>query len=204
MTGWLPLYLRSRRLPAALAASVGAVLVVWAAWAAFSRDHEVGRGLTVLTVALALAPVIPTLAGHDDSLESTAALRWPPRRAVHLLACGALVTAALALFGVTSTTFGPFGQLARDTAGLTGLMGLSVALLGTRLAWAPPIGWTAVQILFGVPDGAAWHRALFWLVQDPSDRTAATTATLLLLTGVLAYALRPGPSVSPTETTMQQ
>ncbi|XVV16103.1 hypothetical protein ACQP2X_17635 [Actinoplanes sp. CA-131856] len=204
MTGWLPLHLRARRLPAALAASLGAVVVTWAAWSAFSHDHEIDRGLTVLTVALALAPVIPTLAGHDDSLESTAALPWPPRRAVHLLACGILVTAALALFGATGTSFGPFAQLARDSAGLTGLTGLSVALLGTRLAWAPPIGWTAVQLLFGAPDGPAWHRALFWLIQSPSDRTAAVTATLLLLTGVTAYALKPGPSVSPTEATMQQ
>ncbi|XVU28970.1 hypothetical protein ACQPZJ_18490 [Actinoplanes sp. CA-054009] len=204
MTGWLPLYLRSRRLQAALAVSLGAVLVVWAAWSAFSSQREISLGLTVFTVALALAPVIPTLAGHDDSLESTAALPWPPRRALHLLVCGALITAALAVLGVTGTTFGPFAQLARDGAGLTGLTGLSVALLGARLAWAPPIGWAAVQILFGAPDGAAWHRALFWLIQAPSDRTAAVTATLLLLAGVTAYALRPGPSASATETTMRQ
>ena len=199
MTGWLPLYLRSRRLPAALAVSLAAVAVTWAAWSAATDRREVGRPLTVLTVVFALAPLIPTLAGDDDALESTAALRWPPRRAVHLVACFAVVAAALAVTRATGAWFGPTAEVVRDSAGLTGLVGLSAALLGTRIAWAPPIGWTAIQVMFGRADGSA---ILFWLTQPAGSRPAAITAAALFAGGVLAYAVRPGPPAPPAEVTM--
>jgi hypothetical protein len=201
VTGWLPLYLRSRRLPAALAVSFGAVAVTWAAWSAATDRREVGRPLTVLTVVLALAPLIPTLAGDDDALESTAALRWPPRRAVHLVACFAAVAAGLAVTRATGAWFGPTWEVVRDCAGLTGLIGLSAALLGTRIAWAPPIGWTAVQVIFGGPAG---NSVLFWLLQPAGNTAAAVTAAALLLGGLGAYAWRPGPPVAPAEVTMGQ
>jgi hypothetical protein len=201
MTGWLPLYLRSRRLPAALATSLAAVAVTWAAWSAATDRREVSPSLTVLTVALALAPAIPTLSGDDDALESTAALRWPPRRALHLVACFALVAAALAVTRATGAWFGPTGPVVRDCAGLTGLIGLCAALLGTRLAWPLPIGWTAVQVIFGDPAG---NGALFWLIQPAGSRVAAVTAGALFLAGIAAYALRPGPPGRPAEAMMGQ
>jgi hypothetical protein len=201
VTGWLPLYLRSRRLPAALTSSLAAVVVTWAAWSAATDRREVDQSLTVLTVTLALAPLIPTLSGDDDALESTAALRWRPRRALHLLGCFAVVAAALAVTRATGAWFGPTAEVVRDSAGLTGLIGLSAALLGTRLAWAPPIGWAAVQVMFGDPAGNA---ALFWLLQPAGNRPAAVTAAVLFGAGVLTYALRPGPRVSPAEVTLGQ
>lgn len=201
MTGWLPLYVRSRRLPAALATSLAAVLATWAAWSAATDRREVNQSLTVLTVALALAPLIPTLSGDDDALESTAALRWRPRRAAHLIACFAVVAAALAVTRATGAWFGPTGAVVRDSAGLTGLIGLCAALLGTRLAWAPPIGWTAVQVLFGTPHG---NSALFWLIQPGGNAPAAITAAALLAGGVAAYAQRSGPATNPAEVTMGQ
>jgi hypothetical protein len=193
VTGWLPLYVRSRRIPAAFTTSVAAVAVTWAAWSAATDQREVNQSLTVLTVVLALAPTIPTLSGDEDALESTAALWWPPRRALHLIGCFALVTAVLAGTRATGAWFGPTWPVVRDSAGLTGLIGLWAALFGTRLAWAAPIGWTAIQVIFDSSAGGAWHRTLFWLVQPAGDRAAATVAGLLFLTGVLAYALRPAP-----------
>lgn len=201
MTGWLPLYARSRRLPAAFASSVAAVVVTWAAWSAATDRREVSPSLTILTVALALAPTIPSLAGDDDALESTAALRWPPRRALHLLACFALVATALSATRATGAWFGPTWPVLRACAGLTGLIGLCAALLGTRLAWPLPIGWTALQVLFGTSAGNA---ALFWLIQPSASRPAALTAGALFLAGVGAYALRPGPPTRPSEATMAQ
>jgi hypothetical protein len=201
VNGWLPLYLRSRRLPAALATSLAAVVVTWLAWSAATDRREVNQSLTLLTIALALAPMIPTLAGDDDALEATAALRWPPRRAVHLVACFAVVAAALAVTRATGAWFGPTWEVVRDSAGLTGLIGLSAALLGTRLAWAPPIGWTAVQVIFPAPAGNA---ALLWLIQPAGSRPAALTAAVLFAAGVLTYALRPGPPTNPAEATMGQ
>jgi hypothetical protein len=201
VTGWLPLYLRSRRLPAALAVSLAAVVVTWAAWSATTDRRQVDQSLTVLTVVLALAPAIPTLAGDDDVLESTAALRWRPRRAVHLVACFGVVAAALAVTRATGAWFGPTGEVVRDSAGLTGLIGLSAALLGTRIAWAPPIGWAAIQVIFGHPAG---NGILFWLMQPAGSRPAAVTAAMLFAGGVLAYAVRPGPPAPPGEATMGQ
>jgi hypothetical protein len=201
VTGWLPLYLRSRRLPAALATSLAAVALTWTAWSAFTDRRVVTQSLTVLTVVLALAPTIPTLSGDDDALESTAALRWPPRRALHLVACFAVVAGALAVTRATGAWFGPTWEVVRDSAGLTGLIGLSAALLGTRIAWAPPVGWTAMQVIFGVPAG---NGVLFWLVQPAGSRPAAITAAALFVGGVLAYAVRPGPAAPPAEATMGQ
>jgi hypothetical protein len=201
VNGWLPLYLRSRRLPAALATSLAAVVVTWTAWSAATDRREVDQTLTALTVVLALAPMIPTLSGDDDALESTAALRWRPRRAIHLVACFALVAAALAVTRATGAWFGPTWVVIRDSAGLTGLIGLSAALLGTRVAWAPPIGWSAIQIIFSHPDANA---VLFWLVQPVGNHPAAVTAAVLLVGGASAYGIRPGPSTPPAEVTMGQ
>ncbi|MEE3922131.1 hypothetical protein V2I01_39055 [Micromonospora sp. BRA006-A] len=72
MIRWLPLYVRSRRLPAALAGSAVAVAVMAVAWSAFTDRPEVPAGLAVLTTALAVAPLGPTLAGTDPALEKTA------------------------------------------------------------------------------------------------------------------------------------
>jgi hypothetical protein len=201
VTGWFPLYVRSRRLPAALATSLVAVAVTWAAWSAFTDRREVDKSLVVLTVVLALAPMIPTLSGDDDALESTAALRWPPRRALHLVACFVVVAAGLAATRATGAWFGPTWEVVRDSAGVTGLIGLSAALFGTRIAWAPPIGWAALQVIHGGPAG---NGVLYWLLQPAGSRPAAGTAALLLLGGVLAYAVRPGPSAPPAEVTMGQ
>jgi hypothetical protein len=199
MTGWLPLYLRSRRLPAALATSLAAVVVTWAAWSALTDRRPVDRSLVVLTVALALAPVIPTLSGDDDALESAAALWWPPRRALHLIGCFAVVAGVLAATRATGAWFGPTAEVIRDSAGLTGVIGLGAALLGTRIAWAPPIGWTAIQVIFGGQNAVA-----FWIVQPAADLAAGITAGVLLLGGLIAYARRPGPSAPPAEVTMGQ
>jgi hypothetical protein len=196
---WLSLYLRSRRVPVALAASLGAMAVLWAGWLAFTDRREVGLGLTVLAIALVLAPMIPTLAGDDDALESTAALSWPPRRALHLIACFAVAAAALAATRATGAWFGPTWLVVRDSAGLTGLIGLGAALLGTRLAWQIPISWTALQIVLGDTNGV-----LFWLVQPPGNRTAAVTAAVLFLAGLITYAARVGPRTAAAEVTMGQ
>jgi hypothetical protein len=201
MTGWLPLYLRSRRLPAALATSLTAMVVVWAAWWAATGRREVDQSLVVLTIALALAPLIPTLSGDDDALESTAALPWRPRRAAHLVGGFVLVAVVLGSTRATGAWFGPTASVVRDSAGLTGVIGLSAALLGARLAWAPPIGWTAIQVLFG---GSAGNGALFWLVQPADNRLATITAAVLFAGGIVAYALRPGPTTAAAEISMGQ
>jgi hypothetical protein len=200
MTGWLPLYLRARQVPAAVAISAGAVLAVALVRAALS-GQDVSAGLAALTTALALSPLIPTLGGNDAALEGTVAMPWRLRRAAHLLICSALVTGLLVLARVLGTDFGASGQIARNAAGLTGLAGLLTAATGAALSWQVPIAMAGVQSFFVLPDGPQWRQAALWLVQPADNLTAALTAGALLLAGTAAYAVRVGPPLSPAETT---
>jgi hypothetical protein len=202
ITRWLPLYLRSRRVPVAApisAAAVAAVVVPWSAWA---DQSEVDPSLAALTVVLALAPLIPTLSGDDDSLEGTAALPWPPRRVLHLIGAGTFVAVLLLGARAAGTDFGPAWQIIRNSAGLAGLIGLGVTVLSTRLAWAAPIGWAALQVMVGAPGGPGWRQSLLWLIQPAGSITAAVTAAVLLLAGMLAYATRVSPPARPNEIEM--
>jgi hypothetical protein len=201
---WLPLYLRSRRAPAALAGSSVAVAVVAAAWSGLTDDAEVSAGLAVLTTALAAAPLGPTLAGNDPALEKTAALPWPPRRITHLIVCCAVVTGLLAAARVLGADFGPVQVLVRNAAGLIGLIGLGAALAGTRAAWQMPIGWTALASFMAAPGGSEWRQVALWMVQEPDNRIAAVTAATFLGAGVIAYAVREGPPVPAAEASMDQ
>jgi hypothetical protein len=202
VTGWLPLYLRSRRVPPAACVSIAAVTAVAAAWTGFTGRADVNSGLAALTVALAAAPAVGTLTADDADLERTAALRWPRRRAVHLVTCVAFVAATLIAARLAGADFGAPGQLFRNAAGLVGLLGLGAAAAGAAYAWQLPFTWAAVQCFMPLPDGPWWRQALLWLVQPPDSRAAGVTTAVLLLAGVAAYAVRAGPPVPAAEATM--
>ncbi|MCA2212159.1 hypothetical protein [Jidongwangia harbinensis] len=204
MSRWLPLYLRSRRVPAALAASAGAVAVVATAWSVLAEDGPVGTGLAVLTVALAAAPLAPTLSGTDPALEKTAALPWPPRRIAHLVVCAAIVVGMLAAARIVGADFGPAEVLLRNAAGLIGLTALGTALAGAGNAWQLPLSWAAVGCFVAAPGGPEWRQAALWMVQEPDNRVAAVTAATFALAGLVAYAVRVGPPVSAAEAPMEQ
>jgi len=204
ITRWLPLYLRSRRVTLALPLSLAAVAAVTALWSAWADSPRVNPGLAVLTVLFALAPGIPTLAGHDDALEKTAALPWPSRRVLHLVLVGAIVAGALISARLADIEFGTAGQMARNSLGLAGLIGLGVALAGTSLASIVPIIWVAVQAMLAATGGPVWRQVLLWLTQPADNRPAAITAGILLLAGVTAYAVRVSPPTPPNEATMGQ
>ena len=145
---WLTLYLRSRRIPPALAGAAGCVVLMWSLWSVFSNARTVGSELVVLTVLLLVAALTATLGGPDDALEGTAGLRWPPRRVAHLLAAFLIVVALLGVTLATGARFGPAWLVVRDAAGLLGLTALGAATLGTARAWFLPLGWTLAAILF--------------------------------------------------------
>ncbi|MBM2623811.1 hypothetical protein JIG36_50815 [Actinoplanes sp. LDG1-06] len=147
MSRWLPLYLRSRRVPLAVATSVGAVIVVGGAWRFFAGRPEVPAGLAAMTTMLALAPLISTLSGDEDALESTAAMPWPPRRAVHLAGLFAVLVALIVGAASLGVDFGTTGQILRNCAGLVGLAGLGAAFTGAQLAWLAPVSWTGIQVV---------------------------------------------------------
>ena len=201
---WLPLYLRSRRVTIAAPVSLAAIAAVMVFWSAWSDSPRVHPSLATLTLLFALAPLIPTLAGHDDELERTAAMPWPPRRVLHLVAIGALVAAGLLSARLADIHFGTAGQLARNSIGLAGLIGLGVASLGTLHAAVVPILWTGWQAVAGGPGGPAWQQSLLWLTQPADSVPAAITAGALVLAGTTAYASRVGPPKPPGENAMGQ
>src|SRR5262245_22899921 len=96
----LVLYLRSRRVPAALAAAVGSAAVLW--WFAHATDDPRARAtLALVAVVAGSAAAAAGLAGADVDLDRTAALAWPPRRAAHVIAAGAAVAGIVAAAALT-------------------------------------------------------------------------------------------------------
>jgi hypothetical protein len=189
---WLTLYLRSRRVPVALAVVGGITALMWTLWSVFSNTREAGLPLVILTVLVLVATLTATLSGPDDALERTGALRWPPRRAAHLLGGLAVILVLLYATLLTGARFGPAGLVLRDAAGLLGLTALGSVTIGTAKAWCVPLGWTLIAIMFPQP-GEGVGQVLTWQTQAPDNRAAAVTAALLTLSGLIAYAVA-GPS----------
>ena len=181
------LYLRSRRVPAALLATVVGVVGLWTLWSVFSDSREAGFQLVVLTVLLSVTALTATLGGPDDELDRTAAFRWPPRRLAHLAAAFLVVVAPLLATLATGARFGPAGLVARDAAGLLGLTALGAATVGVGRAWFAPLGWTLAATLFPRSEPVV-ARVLTWQAQPPVSAVAAVTAGLLAIGGLIAYA----------------
>jgi hypothetical protein len=198
---WLGLYARSRGVPAALAVAVGAVALVWAAWAGFSDARTVNERGVTLTVMFGVAAFARTLSGPDDALEHTAAIRWPLRRFLHLVLVGAVIVALLLPTLATDARFTPVALVLRNTAGLLGLTALGAALFGAALSWVAPVTWTVISVLpFLDGSTAVGLQILGWLIQ-PTGTTAATVcAVVLAAAGLVAYSWRGGPRVPKAET----
>ncbi|WDZ84689.1 hypothetical protein [Micromonospora cathayae] len=194
---WTLLYLRSRRVPLALAAAVGGAAVVWALCLAFAEERDATPMVVVLTVLLMVAALAPTLAGPDENLDRTAAVRWPWRRAAHLL--GGLLVVLVVLFATrhTGARFGPAALVARDAAGLLGLTALCATLLGAARSWFLPLGWTAVAALY--PQPGTWGAAATWQGQPTDSRAAALTAAVLAVGGLVAYSIAGPARRDPAE-----
>ncbi|MEU8819285.1 hypothetical protein [Actinoplanes sp. NPDC048796] len=199
---WLALYLRSRRVPVAVAAAVACFLGLWALGLALADTPEMGEQMVVLTVMLLIVCLTATFGGPDDELERTAAFAWLPRRAAHLLAAGLLVTVLLLATLATGARFGPAELVARDTAGLLGLTALGAATLGTARAWFLPLVWTMAAVLFPRSAPVAGE-VLTWPAQPPSSTAATVTAVLFALGGLVAYAARGPAPRSPAEAAQQ-
>ncbi|WP_422737768.1 hypothetical protein ACN263_31245 [Micromonospora sp. WMMD729] len=182
------LYLRARRVPLALAASVGAAALIWALWLTLSTERDVILLLVVLAVTLMVAVLSTTLAAPDEELERTAALHWPWRRLLHLL--GALAVVLVVLFATqpTGARFGPVALVVRDAAGLLGLTALCATVVGAARAWFLPVGWAITAAMF--PQTSTWGALATWPGQPHTSRSAAVVAAVLAVTGLVAYAMR--------------
>ena len=184
---WLTLYLRSRRVPVALAATGGGAALMWSLWSVFSDDRDVAEQMVALTVLLLVAALTATLGGPDDSLDATAALPWRPRRVVHVLVAFVVVVALPLASLATGARFGPVWLVVRDAAGLIGLTALGAATIGVARAWFAPLGWTLAATLFPQSEPII-GRILTWQSQPRVSTAAAVTAGLLAVGGLIAYA----------------
>jgi hypothetical protein len=189
----LTLYLRSRTLPATAAAVLGCAIGLWALGLAI--DHPQGRNLTALLVALAATAALgPGLAGPDHDLDRASAIAWPPRRAAHVIFAGAAVVGLLAATTLAGEKMAGTGEIARNVAGLAGLVALGATVLGADRSPLVPVIWTVLVLKYAPPMGEPPTRptykiALTWMVQPMDTRVATVTAVLLAVGGTLAYAV---------------
>ncbi|WP_406194206.1 hypothetical protein OH807_04670 [Kitasatospora sp. NBC_01560] len=183
---WLVLYARSRQVPASAAAVALVALVVWALNQDGPGPLSLGTAMLVLTASVVAASV--GFGGCDVVLERTAAIRWVPRRAGHVLLIGAFAAAALLAVQAGGARLVPTGVVVRDSAGLVGLAALGAALCGARFAWTLPTGWLAFSLLVPTPGGTVGQVAN-WMLFPPGAAASSGTAWALLATGTVVYAL---------------
>ncbi|MFI7550772.1 hypothetical protein ACIBQ2_13570 [Micromonospora sediminimaris] len=181
------LYLRSRRVPLALIAAVGGAAVVWGLCLAFAKERDVTAMVVVMTVLLMVAVLSSTLAGPDENLDRTASMRWPWRRAVHLLAGLVVVLAVLLVTRYTGARFGPAALVSRDAAGLLGLTALCATVVGAARSWFLPLGWTTVAVMY--PQQGVWGATATWQGQPAESDAAMLIAAVLALGGLIAYSI---------------
>ncbi|MFI0714240.1 hypothetical protein ACH4SK_27020 [Streptomyces inhibens] len=181
---WLTLYARSRQVPASAAAVALVALAVWALHSPGPAD----LGTTVLVLTSNVAAVSIGLGGRDVMLERTAAIRWVPRRAAHVLLAGAFAGAALLTVQAAGAKLAPAEVVVRDSAGLVGSAALGAALFGAQFAWTLPTGWLAVTLLVPTPAGTAGE-VVSWMTFPPGTAASTGTAWVLLATGTVLYAI---------------
>ncbi|MEW2118646.1 hypothetical protein AB0945_26325 [Streptomyces sp. NPDC005474] len=184
---WLTLYARSRQIPASLAA----VLISALAVAVLAPDGGAGPGdpkLPVLVLAAGVMAASIGLSGQDLALDRTAAVRWVPRRAAHVLLAGAVVAAVLLTVQAVGEDMATTGFVVRDSAGLMGLAALGAALSGGQYAWTLPFAWLSFSF-FAPPPTSTPMRVAGWMLLPPGTTEATWTATGLAVVGTLAYAV---------------
>ncbi|KPI22495.1 hypothetical protein OV320_1532 [Actinobacteria bacterium OV320] len=184
---WLSLYARSRQVPASLAAVLISAAAVWP----LARDGSGGPGdprLPVLVLAAGVMAASIGLGGQDLALDRTAAIRWVPRRAAHVLLCGAVVGTVLLTVQSTGEDLATTAFIVRDSAGLVGLVALGAALSGGRYAWTLPFAWLSFSFLAPPPTNAPM-RVVSWMLLPPGTAEGTWTALVLAVAGTAAYAV---------------
>ncbi|MGW0787599.1 hypothetical protein ACWD04_04945 [Streptomyces sp. NPDC002911] len=180
---WLVLYARSRQVPASAAAVLAAVLAVWF----LARGEDTDPRLPVLALTAAVTAASIGLGGQDSALDRTAAIRWVPRRAVHVLLVMAVVASALLTARALGADVGTTAFVVRDSAGLTGLAAAGAVLCGAQHAWTLPVGWLTLALFPStLPEGV--NEILVWPLLPPDTATASWVALTLAVAGTVAYA----------------
>jgi hypothetical protein len=173
------LHARCRRL--LVAAAVPAAGAVVAGLATDEQTAALGVGAVLL---LAVGAGAAGLDGPDADLDTAGARPWPPWRAAHLVLLTGYATALCWLIDVGHGSPLPVALIVRDAAGLMGLLGIGVVLLGSRLGWAPAFA-SAVLALSPASEEVPLAG---WLTQPVDSVQAALTATAAAAIGLVGYA----------------
>ncbi|MFD5625718.1 hypothetical protein [Streptomyces sp. NPDC127072] len=187
MTRWLTLYVRSRQVPVSLAAVVISAVAVWA----LPRGGGDGSGdprLPVLVLAMGAMAASVGLGGQDLALDRTAAIRWAPRRAAHVLLAGAVVGGVLLAVQSTGEDMATTEFVVRDSAGLMGLAALGAAVSGAQYAWTVPFAWLSYTF-FAPPPTSVPTQVATWMLLPPGTAAGTWTALALTVTGTAVYAV---------------
>lgn len=188
----LVLYLRSRAVPSIAVTVLGCAVALWALGLAI--HSPAGRTLAALLVAVAAIGAIgPSLAGADHDLDRAGAIAWPAWRTVHIFASGVAIFGLLAATALAGQRMTQVGQLARNVAGLAGLLALGAVLFGAAGAALLPVLWIVPVLWWAPPLGEpptrpAYRVMLTWMVQPVEARAATVTAGVLAAVGITAYA----------------
>ncbi|MFD5559382.1 hypothetical protein [Kitasatospora griseola] len=182
---WLVLYARSRQVPLSAAVVAAVALTVWALVDGAPKGSE-DLGTTAFVLTANVLAAVVGLGGSDVVLDRTAAIRWAPRRAAHVLLIGAVGGAALLAVQAAGPHLAAASVVLRDSAGLAGLAALGAACWGTTYAWALPTGWLAFTMLVP-PLGGPAGRVGMWLIQPAGTTESTVTASALLLVGTALY-----------------
>lgn len=181
------LYARSRQVPASLAAVVISAVAVWT----LARDGGGGPGdprSAVLVLATGAMAVSIGLSGQDIALDRTAAIRWVPRRAAHVLLAGAVVGTVLLTAQAMGEDLATTAFVVRDSAGLMGLVALGAVLSGGHCAWTLPFAWLAFSF-FAPPATSVPMQVATWMLLPPGTAASTWTALVLAVAGTAAYAV---------------
>ncbi|MEV0536100.1 hypothetical protein [Kitasatospora sp. NPDC050463] len=184
---WLTLYARSRQVPVSAAVVTLTALVLWSL-APGSGEGPMDLSTVVLVLTANVAAAALGLGGQDAALDRTAAIRWIPRRAAHVLLIGTVAGAALLAVQAAGPELAPAAVVARDSAGMVGLAALGATVCGAQYAWALPTGWLGI-ILFGTVPAGRVGEVLGWMLMPPGTTVATWTALSLLVTGTVLYAV---------------
>ncbi|MFJ9560483.1 hypothetical protein ACIRQQ_10625 [Streptomyces fuscichromogenes] len=185
---WVTLYARSRRVPASLAVLLISTAAAWALARDGSGEQPADPRLPVLVLATGAMAVSVGLGGQDLALDRTAAIRWVPRRAAHVLLGGALVAAIPLAVQAAGTGLAATAFVVRDSAGLMGLAAVGAAVCGGSYAWTLPFAWLSYSFSTPLPTGVPGQVAS-WMLLPPGTAAGTWTAVVLTAAGTAAYAV---------------